>query len=144
MVELRLNVYSKSSVMTQHIIARIAIYLLSAIMVVFGIYHFLYPRNLLLYVPPNLPIGINWVYIVGVAFILAAIAFILNRGVKLAGYLLAAMLLLFVVLIHIPNYREAGDEVMRQGALINALKDMAIAAFALHIAGSADARGMKY
>jgi putative oxidoreductase len=130
--------------MTQHIISRIAIYLLSVVMIVFGIYHFMYPRNLLLFVPPDLPIGINWVYIVGVAFILAAVAFILNKGVKIAGYLLAGMLLVFVIIIHVPNYREAGDELMRQGALINALKDAAIAAFALHIAGSADAKGMKY
>jgi hypothetical protein len=33
---------------------------------------------------------------------------------------------------------------MRQNALINLLKDVALAAFALHIAGSADSHGVKY
>lgn len=130
--------------MTQRIISRIAIYLLAVIMIVFGIYHFLHPRNLLVFVPSNIPGGIIWVYITGTAFILAALAFMTNKWVKLAGYLLAVLLVVFVLTIHLPNYREAGDDEMRQGALINILKDMALAAFALHIAGSADSHGVKY
>jgi uncharacterized membrane protein len=113
-------------------------------MIVFGIYHFLHPRNLLVFVPSNIPGGIIWVYIVGVAFILAALAFVSNKWVKLAGYLLAGLLIVFVITIHLPNYLEAGDSGMRQGALINILKDTALAAFALHIAGSADSHGVKY
>lgn len=130
--------------MNQHIISRIAIYLLSVVMIVFGIYHFLHPHNLMLFVPPNAPWGINWVYVVGAAFILAALAFIFNKMVKVTAYLLAAMLVTFVIIIHLPNFRDAGDELMRQGALINIFKDIALAAFALHIAGSADSHGMKY
>jgi uncharacterized membrane protein len=130
--------------MTQRIISKIAIYLLSLIMIVFGIYHFLHPRNLLVFVPSNIPGGITWVYVVGAAFILAALAFISNKWVKLAGYLLAILLIVFVITIHLPNYRDAGDDGMRQGALINILKDTALAAFALHIAGSADSHGVKY
>ena len=130
--------------MTQRIISRIAIYLLSVVMIIFGIYHFQHPRNLVVFVPSNLPGDINWVYVVGVAFILAALAFITNKWVKLAGYLLAALLILFVLVVHLPNYREAGDPEMQQGAFINMLKDTALAAFALHIAGSADSHGVKY
>jgi uncharacterized membrane protein len=130
--------------MTQHIISKVAIYLLSVIMIAFGVYHFLHPRNLLVFVPSNIPGGITWVYVVGIAFILAALAFITNKGVKIAAYLLAALLIVFVLTIHLPNYREAGDDAMRQGALINILKDTALAAFALHIAGSADSHGVKY
>jgi uncharacterized membrane protein len=130
--------------MTQHIIARIAIYLLCIVMITFGVYHFLHPRNLLVFVPSNIPGGITWVYVVGASFILAALAFLFNFGVKLAGYLLALLLIIFVVTIHVPNFREAGDDGMKQGALINILKDTALAAFALHIAGSADSHGVKY
>jgi uncharacterized membrane protein len=130
--------------MTQRLISKIAIYLLALVMIVFGIYHFLHPHNLLVFVPSNIPGGIVWVYVVGAAFILAALAFISNKGVKLAGYMLAALLIIFVLTIHLPNYREAGDAGMRQGALINILKDTALAAFALHIAGSADNHGVKY
>jgi len=74
-----------------------------------------------------------WVYIPGAAFILAAIAFLSNKMVKTAAYLLAALLIIFVLTIHLPGFLNAGDAEVRQGALINLLKDTAIAAFALHI-----------
>ena len=89
------------------------------------------------FVPTYLPGGDIWVYLVGAAFILAAIAFISNRFVALAGYLLAAMLLLFVVLVHWPNYSQAGDLEQKRLNLFNLLKDTAIAAFALYIASNA-------
>lgn len=130
--------------MKPHIISHVAIYLLSLVMMIFGIYHLLNPNNMQVFVPTFIPGGVIWVYVVGVAFILAAISFIINKFVKLAGYLLAILLFLFVITIHLPNYRQAGAEEMRQMALINLLKDTAIAAFALHIAGSADRFGMKF
>ena len=130
--------------MTQRIISRIAIYLLSVIMIIFGIYHIRSPRNMLTFVPENLPGGINWVYVVGIALILAAIAFIFNKFVKLTAYLLALLLIVFVLVIHLPAYNNAGDPELRTTAFIDMLQDMAIAAFALHIAGSADSHGMKY
>ncbi|MEP6514137.1 MAG: hypothetical protein ABJA79_09715 [Parafilimonas sp.] len=123
--------------MNQHIISRIAIILLSIVMIVFGIYHFMYPKNLIGFLPSFLPAGNIWVYIVGAAFILAAIAFITNRQVKLAGYLLAILLFIFVLTIHLPNALQSSNDEDRQMALINLLKDTAIAAFALHIAANA-------
>ena len=123
--------------MNQHIISRIAIYLLSIVMIVFGIYHFQHPKNMLVYVPSYVPGGIIWVYFVGIAFILAALAFISNRLVKIAGYLLAFLLLIFVVTIHLPNYLHSGAEEMQQMAFVSLLKDTALAAFALHIASNA-------
>ncbi len=123
--------------MNQHIISRIAIWLLAIVMLVFGIYHFKRPENLLIYVPTYLPGGMNWVYFVGIAFILAALSFITNRFVAIAGYLLAVLLLTFVVLVHWPNYSEAGDPEMKELAFVNMLKDTALAAFALHIAANA-------
>jgi uncharacterized membrane protein len=129
---------------TQLVISRVAIYLLSIVMIIFGIYHFMEPHAMLVFVPTNIPGGIAWVYVVGVAFILAALAFITNKFVKLAGYSLALLLIIFVLTIHLPNYNHAGDVEMRQNALINMLKDTALAAFALHIAGSADIHGVKY
>lgn len=96
------------------------------------------------YVPSNIPNPVLWVKIVGVAFILAAISFILNKYVKIAAYLLAAMLLSFAFFIHFDIYRNAGTEEVKVNALINILKDTALAAFALHIAGSADSHGIKF
>lgn len=96
------------------------------------------------YVPSNLPNPIIWVKIVGVAFIIAAISFIFNRYVKITAYLLAAMLFVFAIGVHGQIYLNAGTEEVKVNALINILKDTALAAFALHIAGSADSHGMKF
>jgi len=66
-----------------------------------------------------------------------AISFFTNKMVKVAGYLLAVLLILFILSIHLPNYINAGDKEMKQLHLINLLKDTAIASFALHIAAGA-------
>ncbi len=120
-----------------HVLARLAIYLLSIVMIIFGIQHFLHPRDLVNYVPQFLPGGIIWVYFVGIAFILVAVAFVTNKMVKAAGYLLAVLLFVFVLTIHLPNYMNAGNAEARQAALISLLKDTAIACFALYIGAGA-------
>ena len=120
-----------------HIVSRISIYLLSVVLIIFGIFHFLYPRDLLVYVPLSLVGGIKWAYIVGAAFVLVGLSFLTNQYVKFTSYLLVVMLIIFILTIHVPNYLDAGDRDMRQMALINILKDTAIAGFALHIAAGA-------
>ena len=120
-----------------HIISRIAIYLLSIVLILFGIFHFLYPRDLLVYVPLSLVGGIKWAYVAGGAFILVGMSFLTNQFVKITSYLLVLMLIIFILTIHVPNYMQAGDRDMRQLALINILKDTAIMGFALHIAAGA-------
>jgi len=129
--------------MKKHIVSHIAIYILSAVMIFFGIYHFKNPKAMMEYVPANLPNPILWVKIVGAAFILAAISFIFNKYVKIAAYLLALMLLIFAFVVHWDIYTNASGETKRD-ALIDILQDTAIAAFALHIAGSADSHGIKF
>lgn len=121
----------------QHIISRIAIWLLAIVMIIFGIQHFRHPDIFANFVPPYLPGGEMWVYFVGVAFILAALAFITNRFVALAGYLLAALLLIFIITIHWPNFKDASSAENSQQTLASMLKDLAIAAFALYIASNA-------
>lgn len=123
--------------MTQHTISRIAVTILGIVMIVFGLYHFVRPQNLLVYVPEFIPGGLLWVYVVGAAFILAGVAFITHKQVKLAGYLLALLLAIFVISIHLPNYLNAGDSDMKQIAFVSLLKDTALAAFAMYIASNA-------
>ncbi|HWJ30401.1 MAG TPA: hypothetical protein VNS32_27960 [Flavisolibacter sp.] len=123
--------------MNQHIVSRIAIFILAIVMIVFGIRHFLYPYDLLVTVPDFLPGGIVWVYIVGSAFILAAISFMTNILVKTAAYLLALLLFTFVLTIHLPNYLNTADVELQRMSLTNLLKDSALAAFALYIASNA-------
>jgi uncharacterized membrane protein len=124
-------------VMTQHIVSRIAIFILAIVMIVFGIQHFLHPYDLLVKVPDFLPGGVVWVYLVGAAFILAALSFMTNIWVKTAAYLLALLLFIFVLTIHLPNYMDTADRTYQQMALTSLLKDSALAAFALYIASNA-------
>lgn len=123
--------------MNQHIVSRIAIYILATVMFYFGIRHLLYPDVLVVTVPDFLPGGKFWVYLTGVAFILAAISFFVNLWVRTAAYLLALLLFLIVFTIHLPNYMETADKAYQQMALTNLLKDAALAAFALYIASNA-------
>ena len=120
-----------------HIISRIAIYMLSVVLILFGVFHFMYPRDLMVYVPLSLVGGIKWAYVVGGAFILVGLSFLTNQFVKVTSYLLVVMLVIFILTVHLPNYNNAGDKEMRQLALISILKDTAIAGFALHIAAGA-------
>ena len=120
-----------------HIISRIAIYTLSVVLIIFGIFHFLYPRDLMVYVPLSLVGGISWAYIVGSAFIIVGLSFLTNQFVKFTSYLLVIMLIIFILTIHVPNFMNSGDKEMRQLALISILKDTAIVGFALHIAAGA-------
>lgn len=123
--------------MNQHSVSKIAVITLGLVMIIFGIYHFVKPDDLIVFVPEFLPGGKIWIFIVGTAFILAGTAFIAHRQVKLAGYLLAFLLLIFIVTIHIPNFVNAGDRDMKQIAFVSVLKDLAICAFALYIASNA-------
>lgn len=123
--------------MNQHIISRIAIYLLAIVMIIFGIEHFRNPEDLIVVVPQFLPNSMIWVYIVGAAFILAAISFMTNILVRVAAYLLALLLFIFVFAIHLPNYLNTADEALQRQSFVNLLKDTALAAFALYIASNA-------
>jgi len=120
-----------------HLVSRIAIYMLSIVLIVFGSFHFLYPRDLFVYVPVFMVGGIKWAYLVGTVFILVGLSFLTNQYVKVTSYLLAAMLVIFILTIHLPNFLNAGDRDMRMLALINILKDTAITGFVLHIAAGA-------
>ena len=123
--------------MNQHILSRFAIFLLAIVLIVFGIEHFVHPRNMLIYVPSWIPGGLTWVYIVGAACIIVAVSFMLNQMVKVTAYLLALLLFSFVFCVHLPNYLNTADSEYRQLAFLNILKDTALAAFALYIASNA-------
>jgi putative oxidoreductase len=120
-----------------HIISRIAIYLMAVILIIFGIFLIRYPHDNMVYVPTSLPGGTIWATIVGSAFVVVGISFITNQYVKFTGYILAALLIFFIVSVHVPTYFNAGSNELKQQALINILKDTAIMAFILHIAAGA-------
>jgi uncharacterized membrane protein len=123
--------------MKEQTISRIAVVILAIVMIIFGVYHFLKPGALIVFVPNFLPGGILWVYIVGVAFIIAGIAFLLHKWVRITGYLLAFILLIFILTIHLPNWLHSADKDMQQLSFMNLLKDAALAAFAMYVASNA-------
>ncbi len=97
----------------------------------FGILHFVMAGMMAGMVPSFLPGGALWVYITGLALILAALAVIANRMVGLAGVLLGIMLLGFVCTVHLPALL-GGD----QAAMSNLLKDTSMAGAAFYFAGT--------
>ncbi|MBV6647518.1 MAG: DoxX family protein, partial [Cyclobacteriaceae bacterium] len=64
--------------------------------------------------------AVFWVYLTGVALILAAVAIVINKKAKLATMLLGIMLLLFAVLIHLPGMPDAMPSFFKDIALAGA------------------------
>lgn len=79
-------------------------------------------------VPSFLPGGGTfWLYFTAVAFLAAAAAIIINKQKALAAYLLAAMLVIFILAVHLKPFLENPYNV------IQPLKDMALAMAAIII-----------
>src|SRR5258706_10641562 len=66
----------------------------------FGLNHFMNGTGMAKMVPRFLPGGEFWVYVTGAALLLAAIAFLINKYTRLAGFLLALFLFLVVLTAH--------------------------------------------
>ena len=104
---------------------------------VFGGDHLVNAVDIAPLVPAWIPWHLFWAYFVGVALIAAALSIILQRYSKLAATLLGIMLLLFVVLMHIPNL------VATHGSLLlwtTGLRDTAFSGAALAYAGGLSRR----
>lgn len=97
---------------------------------VFGIFHLMNADKMAGIVPSYLPSAKAWVYLTGLANLAAALAFIINKKVKLAGYLVALMLVLYILLIHLPGVMS-GDEQKAMMAMPNLLKDLGLAGGAI-------------
>ncbi|HEV2478909.1 MAG TPA: hypothetical protein VGS79_04570 [Puia sp.] len=103
----------------------------------FGINHFLNGTGMQKMVPTFLPGGVFWVYITGACLVAAAIAFLINKQVRLAGFLLCLFLLLIVLTVHLPAVLSAPDMGARRFPLTNMIKDTGLAAAALLVAARA-------
>ena len=116
-------------------ISRIGTVFYALVIGFFGLNHFLNGTGMQKMVPSFLPGGVAWVYITGACLILAAIAFLVNKQVKLAGLLLALFLLLIVLTVHLPAVLNAPDIDSRRFPMVNMTKDLGLAAAALLVAG---------
>jgi len=119
--------------MNKNFVSRISSIGYALIMAIFGINHLRMGESMKGYVPNYFPAPVFWVYLVGIALILAAIAIIINKVTRLACYLLGAMLVLFVLLLHLPSMMHPANPQMQALAMTMVLKDLGLAAAAFYI-----------
>ena len=106
--------------------SKLAELVFALVIVMFGVNHFRKTDMMATMVPSSMPGDASiWVYVTGTALILAAIAIIINKYKTLACYLLAAMLIVFVLTLHL---KPAMD-----GNMGNLLKDTGLAMAAILI-----------
>ncbi|GAA4806775.1 hypothetical protein [Litoribaculum gwangyangense] len=108
-------------------ISEIAKYLYATPLVIFGLFHFLNASALVGMVP--IPGGVFWIYLTGLSLILAGVSIIIQKLDEWSSFLLAVLLLVFVLTIHLPDVVAGGE--MAQMYMTNLLKDLALAGGAL-------------
>jgi uncharacterized membrane protein len=119
-------------------------FLLALPMVIFGVQHFIFAAFVAVIVPPWIPWHFFWAYFVGIALIAAGVAIMVKREAWLAGLLLGAMILAFVILIHSRLLAQwPGDAFAMSpifgaypGRLNNACKDLGLSGAAFLFAGT--------
>jgi uncharacterized membrane protein len=73
-------------------------------MAIFGADHFMFAKFVAMIVPKWMPWRLFWAYFVGVALLAAAAGLTTRIYWRLAATMLGIMLLLFVLMMHIPNF----------------------------------------
>ncbi|RMH62758.1 MAG: DoxX family protein [Calditrichaeota bacterium] len=100
----------------------VARYMFALPFAIFGLFHFMNAGAMAGMVP--IPGGVFWVYLTGLALILASVSILINKQAKLATLLLGCMVLLFALLIHLPGAMHPDTMAM---SMPNFLKDTALA-----------------
>lgn len=113
---------------------RVAILIFAIIIAFFGANNILNARQMVANVPSFLPASKWMVYISGAGFLLAALAFIIDRYAKIAGYLLALLLIIIVVSVDVPGIVHAVSRPVKMLFVTNMLKDAALAMAAVLVA----------
>jgi len=109
---------------------RVAEIVYAFVMIVFGVLHFKYGgkgEGVPSFMPGNPGM---WVYITGAGFLAAGIAIVINKFKRLACYLLALMLFIFILTIHLMP-------AIKEHSFTQPLKDLALAMAAIMIGNSA-------
>ena len=76
-----------------------------------------------------IPGGVIWVYLTGLALVLAAVSMIIKKKMALATMLLGIMLVIFALSIHLPG---------GQDSMPMLLKDLGLAGGAFFISGNSE------
>ncbi len=121
---------------------RLAIIVFAVIIAFFGANTILNANHMAANVPNFLPASKWMVYLSGAGFLLAAMAFIIDRYAKIAGYLLALQLLIIVISVDVPGIVHAATTPIKMLFITNMLKDAALAMAAVLIADISRERTM--
>ena len=100
---------------------------------VFGAMHLMNGEAMAGMVPSYLP-GTVMVYLTGVALLAVTVSIIIKKMASLSTLLLGAMLVLFVLLLHLPGVMS-GDEAKMMASMPMLLKDFALAGAAWTYSG---------
>ena len=103
----------------------------------FGGLHLAAAQGLSQMVPAWIPWHLFWAYLVGLALIATGLSLVFGRLVRWSGLLCGAMLMIFVVTIHIPEVVAAPGDRFRWAVL---LRDTGFAMGLLALAGSLEPR----
>ncbi len=101
---------------------------------VFGLNHFLFVNFYIGSVSSFIPLGPYTIILTGIFLIMASLSILFNKYIKVSTILLAALLLIFILTIHIPGLFDP-DPAKWQMALIGLLKDTSLMGGSLLVAG---------
>lgn len=105
---------------------------------VFGINHFIMKDFYLGELTSFIPFGGYMILLTGVVLLLTSISIMTKKYVKVSTLTLAALLLLFIATIHIPQLFDADKHMI---AMIALLKDVSLLGGSLMIAGMTKSTG---
>lgn len=108
--------------------SKISRYLFAIPMVIFGLLHFVAADQMAGMVP--IPGGAFWVYLTGLGLVAGGVSLMIRKMDYWAGIALGAMLLIFVLTIHLPGVMGGNESSMPM-----LLKDTAMAGGAFMLAG---------
>jgi uncharacterized membrane protein len=89
------------------VIMMIGRFMFAVALVVFGVQHFMYAEFVGTLVPAWIPWHLFWAYATGTMFFVAAASLMINRMILPIAGMLAAMFLLWVVVLHAPRVAHA-------------------------------------
>ncbi len=113
------------------ILATIGRIIYSIPFIVFGVFHFMHASSMASTMLVGWPYGEILIYISGAALALGGIAILFKFFGRIAGILLAVLLLIFILAIHLPGV-QAGNQM----AMTSLLKDSALLGAALSYAAT--------
>jgi putative oxidoreductase len=100
-----------------------------------GLNHFFMVDYYLGMLTSFVPGGAYTIIFVGIVLLAASISIMLKKYVQLSCYILAVLLLLFILTIHLPNMFNPVDHQSYAMTLMELLKDIALLGGALLVAG---------